>query len=189
MALRPIYDKAVPTPASYIRYKGVWDMQDLYESMVGWFRERKYKFHEKIYKHKHPSPFGVERQYMWFAERKEGDYEQVQYNIYMHTYDAHDIGVVMPDGSKKEYTKGRLWIELKVSFHFDWEKRWDSTSFYRTLKDFYNRYIIRKKYMEGYGPKFRDEFHQLQALVRNRLKMESDQFEYANMAGVHARKV
>ena len=106
----------------------------------------------------------------------------------MHTYDAHDIEVVMPNGKKKTFTKGRIWIELKILFLFDWEKRWDESAFYRHLKDFYNKYIIKKRFMQTYSPKFRDEFHQLQALIRNRLKMESDQFEYLHMAGVHIRK-
>ena len=55
MALNEEFKVKAATPTAYIRWTGVWDMQDLYESMVVWFRERKYKFHEKIYKHKHPS--------------------------------------------------------------------------------------------------------------------------------------
>ena len=189
MPALPLYDVAIPTPVSYIRYKGVWDMQDLYESMVDWFRRRKYKFHEKIYKHKHPSPFGVERQYIWEAERKETDYEQVKYNVYFHTYDAHDIEVIMPDGKKKVFTKGRIWIELKVQFSYDWEGRWNENEFYRYLKDFYNKYVTRKRYMEGYSPKFRTEFYNLYAVITNRLRMESDEFEHAHQAGVHVRRV
>ena len=66
-------------PTTYVRFKGIWDMQDLYETIADWFRRRKYKFHERVYKHKHPSPFGVERQYIWEAERRETDFIQFVY--------------------------------------------------------------------------------------------------------------
>lgn len=172
-------------PITFTRYKGVWDMQDLYEAMVDWFRRRKYKFREHIYKHKHPSPFGVERQYVWEAFRNETDYIQVKYHIYIHTYDAHDIELIMPDSSKKVFTKGRIWIEVKVSFISDYEKRWSERLFYSHLKDFYNKYVIRKSFTEGWGPKNRYEMYNFTAMVKERLKMESDEYEHAYFAGVH----
>ena len=73
-------------PCVYIRYKGVWDMQDLYQSMVDYFMRKKFKFYERIYKHKHPSPFGIERQYIWRAVRKESEWLQFTVDIYYHTY-------------------------------------------------------------------------------------------------------
>ena len=77
-----VMERGAPgTPTAYIKYKGIWDMEDLYESVIDWFRKRKYKFQEKIYKHKHPSPFGVERQYIWQAVRDETEYLRIEYNV------------------------------------------------------------------------------------------------------------
>ena len=174
-------------PASYIRHKGIWDMQDLYESIADWFRRRKYKFHERVYKHKHPSPFGVERQYIWEAERKETDYIQFKYNVYIHTYDAHDVEAVMADGSKKMFTKGRIWVEIKANIVSDWEKRWKEKSFYSRLRDFYNKYVIMKNFTQGWSPKIRYEMYELQAMVKKRLKMESDEYEHRHRPGGHRR--
>lgn len=179
------YERDVPTATAWIRHTGVWDMQDLYESMVDWFRLRKYKFHELVYKHKHPSPFGVERQYIWRAERKENEYTQVQYNIYMHIYDAYDVEVIMKDGSKRTFTKGRLWIEMRIVLLFDFEKRWDKNAFYKHLKDFYNKYIIKERIAQGYSPKFRTEFYALHNLINGRLKLETESFEHRDIAGVY----
>ena len=166
-------------PPSYIRHKGIWDMQDLYESIADWFRKRKYKFQERVYKHKHPSPFGVERQYIWEADRRETDYIEFHYDVYIHTYDAHDIEVVMADGSKKIFTKGRIWIEIKGSIATDWEKRWQESSFFSRLKDFYNKYVILK----NWGPKLRYEMYELQTMAKERLKMESDEYEHRHRGG------
>ena len=173
-------------PVAFIRYKGVWDMQDLYETMVDWFRKRKYKFHEKIYKHKHPSPFGVERQYTWEATRKETEYVQFIYSIYFHTYDVHDIEVIS-NGKKKNFTKGRIWMEIKASIVTDFEKRWQESSFYAHLKDFYNKYIIKKSFTHGWAAKLRYELYELHALVKKKLKMESDEYEHAHFVGAHKR--
>ncbi|HII17361.1 TPA: hypothetical protein HA361_05605 [Candidatus Woesearchaeota archaeon] len=181
------FEAYVPTPTAYIRYAGVWDMQDLYESLVDWFRQKKYHFHEKIYKHKHPSPFGIERQYVWAAERKENEYVKIAYNFYMHTYDCHDVQVVMKDGTAREFTKGRIWIEVKVNIQFDDEKRWDEKAFYRHLKDFYNKYVNRKRLMQGYSPKFRTEQHSVCALIAERLKLQTEGFEHAHLGGVYNR--
>jgi hypothetical protein len=174
------------TPSVYIRYKGIWDMQDLYQAMVDYFRRRKFKFYERIYKHKHPSPLGVERQYVWRATRKEGEYRQYQIDIYYHTYDAHDVEVVMPDGTKKMLTKGRIWIELKGVMNLDWEKRWEDSVFYAELKSFFNKHVIRKKMeMLWWDQLWYREMHQLHQLIKEKLKMSSKGFEYKYMTGVH----
>ena len=157
-------------PITYIKYKGIWDMQDLYESIADWFKKRKYKFHERVYKHKKPSPFGVERQYTWESTRNENEYIQFLYNTFLHTYDAHDIEVVKPDGSKKIYTKGRIWIEIQAKVITDWEGRWKEKSFYVSLKNFYNKYVIRKNFTQGWLPKLRYEMYELQAMVKADLR-------------------
>ena len=180
-----VMERGAPgTPTAYIKYKGIWDMEDLYESVIDWFRKRKYKFQEKIYKHKHPSPFGVERQYIWQATRDETEYLRIEYNVYMHTYDAHDVEVVMPNGKPKIFTKGRIWIEIRVTMIFDYAKRFDKNAFYRHIKDFYNKFIIRKRIVQLLHPKYRSEMFALHAFIQHKLKMESDEYEHAHVGGV-----
>tara|TARA_Y100000310_G_C20591160_1_gene768068 strand:+ start:46 stop:600 length:555 start_codon:yes stop_codon:yes gene_type:complete len=181
------FERYIPAPATWIRYTGVWDMQNLYEGVVDWFRKKKYKFHERIYKHKSPSPYGVERQYVWSAERKESEYVQVEYNVYIHTYDAHDVEVTAKDGTKNTYTKGRIWIELKNVVVFDWEGKWDSKAFFKHLKHFYNKYVIKKRIIQIYSPRFRTELYELNARIKELLKMQTEGFEHRDVSGVHQR--
>ncbi len=174
------------TPVAYIRYKGIWDMQSLYQAMVEWCKRRKYKFYEKIYKHKHPSPFGVERQYTWTAERKESEYLMFVIDIYYHIYDAYNVDVVMPDGTKKTMVKGRLWMEFKGSGQYDWEKRWDDHIFWAELKNFFNKYVLRKKWEQiWFHQLWTREIHSLVAMVREELKMEAQGHEFRYKTGVH----
>jgi len=182
-----VMERGAPTPVAHIKYKGVWDMQDLYESAIDWFRKRKYKFHEKIYKHKHPSPFGVERQYVWQAERNETEYLKIEYNVYIHTYDAHDVEANLPNGKTGVFTKGRMWIELRVNTIYDYKRGFEKSSFYRHIKDFYSKYFLKKSMEQMIDPKFRTELYNLHAFMQHRLRMESDEFEHADVGGVHRK--
>ncbi|MCK5282059.1 MAG: hypothetical protein KAK00_01495 [Nanoarchaeota archaeon] len=170
-----------------IRYKGTWDMQDLYESTINWLRERKWKFHEKMYKHKHPSPFGVERQYIWAAEQKVDEFVSVAIDIYIHTYDAHDVEVVDKNREKRIFTKGKIYAYLKITLNWDYEERFSRSPFWGYLKDFYVKYIIKKKLMQGYNARYKDEIVELYQFIMKKLKMETRDFEYSNIAGVHRR--
>ena len=174
-------------PATYIRYKGIWDMQDMYETIANFFRLKKYDFYERVYKHKHPSPFGVEREYVWEAEKQENEFIHFIYDVYIHTYDAHDVEVVMPDNHKKIYTKGRIWIELKAKVITDKYKRWQKKSFYSSLKSFYGKYLLKENFAQGWVPKIRYEMYELHSMLKARLKMEADEYEHANGAGVNRR--
>ncbi|MBD3164042.1 hypothetical protein GF323_02495 [Candidatus Woesearchaeota archaeon] len=171
----------------HIRHKGVWDMQDFYESTVNWLRERKWKFHERVYKHKHPSPFGLERQYVWMAEQDVDDYVNVRMDIYIHTYDARDLEAVDKEGNRRIFTKGKIWVIMKTSVNFDHEKRFMKNSFWAQLQKFYVTFIIKKKIMQGYSPRYRHELVALHTFMMRKLKLETRDYEYANIAGVHQR--
>ena len=170
-----------------IRYKGTWDMQDLYESAISWLRDRKWKFHERVYKHKHPSPFGIERQYVWMAEQTVDDFVSVRMDIYIHTYDAHDIVMQDKDGNRKTYTKGKFWAIMKTLINFDSSGRFNDSSFWAQLKKFYVERVIKKKIMQGYSPRYRHELSLLHNFLMKKLQMETKDYEYANMAGGHQR--
>jgi len=178
--------KSLDMVSSVIRFKGVWDMEDLYESMVDWFRRRKYKFHEKIYKHKHPSPFGIERQYIWQAVREVDEYMSFIIDIYFHTYDAHEIDVVMADGSKNLFTKGRIWMEFTGKVDLDIERRFNESKFYYHLKDFFHKYVWKKKFQQViWDVLWYREISKLRQLVKQRLKTENLAYEHRYWTGVH----
>ncbi|MBI4439468.1 hypothetical protein HY638_00690 [Candidatus Woesearchaeota archaeon] len=179
------FEKGVPTPPAYIRYKGVWNMQELYEAMSKWFKERKYKFYEKVYKHKAPSPFGSDRQYVWEAVQPFEDYNRASIYVYMHTYDAHDIEVADAQGKKKVFTKGRIWIMIKLHVEFDYEKSFNESKFYFYLKDFLNKYVLRRRWMEGMSPKYRTELYKLHNVLQSALDMQTAEFEHFQIAGGH----
>ncbi|MFC1768780.1 hypothetical protein ACFLZX_03365 [Nanoarchaeota archaeon] len=180
------FDKGIPTPTAYIRYKGVWSMNELYENMATWFRTRKYNVYEKTYKHKAPSPFGKDRQYEWTAFKNIDDYNKVNIYVYMHCYDVSDFEVVVK-GKKKIFTKGRIWILIKLDVEFDQEKKFNESKFYSHLKDFYNKYVLRKRVMQGLHPKYRTVLWRLHHNIQTSLNMQTKEFEHIQVSGGHVQ--
>lgn len=168
----------LPANTSYLQYKGVWDMQDLYQFLASFFSKHKMKFYEVKYVVKHPGPYGPETYYVWQAKREVEEYYRYQIDIFLHTYDTQDVEVTMKDGSKRTFTKGRLWIQFRGKVETDYEKRWEEKAFFANLRNFYHKYVIWKK-IEGvwWDNMYYTVFMKLHSLVKERLKMESEGFE------------
>ena len=169
----------------YLQYKGIFDMQDLYESIAEFFRRKKFKFYEIQNRLRRPGPFGAEIYFLFQAERKVEEYYMWEVRIEIETFDVHDIEVVMKDGTKKKMQKGRIWMQINHKVITDYEKVWEKSAFLAQLKSFYNKYIIKKSY-EGL---WWDELHykivvKLHSLIKERLKMISEASE-THMAGIH----
>jgi len=171
--------KTLPANTAYLQHKGVWDMQDLYEFLASFFSKNKFKFYEKKYIVKHPSPFGPETYYVWQAIRKVEEYYKYIIDIFLHTFDTQDVEVAMKDGSKRTFVKGRLWIQLIGRVETDYEKRWEEKAFYANLRAFYHKYVIWKK-IEGiwWDNMYYTVFLKLHSLIKERLKMESEAYEH-----------
>jgi hypothetical protein len=169
----------VPAYTNYLQYKGVWDMQDLYEFIASFFHRQKFKFYEMRYIMKKPSPFGADTKYMWQAVRNVEEYYRFVIDLYLRTYDTQDIEVVMKDGSKRTFTKGRLWIQFRGKVEMDYEKKWEENAFYSHLRNFYHRYVVfRKIEAIWWDNMYYNVFLKLHSLIKEKLKMESEGFEH-----------
>ncbi len=174
------------TPPVYIQYKGIFDMQDLYESIADFFRQKKFKFYEVQQRHRRPGPFGAEILYQFRATRKVEEHYEWSVDITIETFDMHDVEVVLKDGTKKKMAKGRLWLQMVGNVKMDYEEIWNKSAFLAHLKSFYHKYIV-KKTIEGL---WWDELQykivlRLHTLIKERLKMASEGHEFRHMAGVH----
>lgn len=170
----------------YVQYKGVFDMQDLYESIADFFMQKKFKFYEKQQRYRKPGPFGVEILYQFEATRKIEDYYMWRVGVTIETFDMHDVEVVMKNGTRKKMQKGRLWVQVTHAAVTDYEKNFEKNAFVAHIKSFYNKYVVRKKY-EGV---WWDELYynivlKLQSLIKERLKMSSEVYETRHHSRTH----
>ena len=170
----------------YVQYKGVLDMQDVYESIVDFFMQKKFKFYEKQQRYRKPGPFGPEILYQFEATRKIEDYYMWVVQVTIETFDMHDVEVVMKDGSRKKMTKGRIWIQITHNVVTDYEKNFQKSAFLAHLMSFYNKYVVRKK-AEGvwWDEMYYNIILQLHALIREKLKMTSEVYEHRHFDRTH----
>jgi len=87
---------------------------------------------------------------------------------------------------KKTMTKGKLLIGISGKVTLDYEKKWENSMFFLHLRTFYHNYII-KKHMEGV---WWDQFYykiilKLHSILKERVKMESSEYEHRYASGVH----
>ncbi|HLG23676.1 MAG TPA: hypothetical protein VI564_01970 [Candidatus Nanoarchaeia archaeon] len=174
------------TPTVYVQYKGIFDMEDLYQSIADFFRQKKFKFYEKQQRLRRPGPFGPEIFHHFEGIREVEEYYQWKLVIKIETYDMHTVEVVQKDGTKKKMDKGRIWIQLSGIVETDYDKVWEQTAFLAKLKSFYNKYVIRKN-LEGV---WWDELYynivlKLHSLIKERLKMASEGYEHRHFSRVH----
>jgi len=177
-----------PVPGNmHIRYKGVWDMQDFYESCANYLRERKFKFYEEKAEQFEDGPYGKGGKIYWRAEQNVDDWVTVNINIAIHLYDAFDFEVKDRQGRRKTLTQGKISIFLKISDNWDAAGEWNQKPFYAALKDFYIKYIVRKRREFGYSPRYRYELAALYRFMLRKLKMETQMAGFAPHMSTHKR--
>lgn len=179
--------KEIGTPMVFLQYKGIWDMDDVYQTIADFLRENKFKLNERMQRHRVPSPFGVERQYLFEGVRKVENYYKWTVTINIETFDEHDVEVVTKDGTKKKMAKGRMWMRISAVVETDYDKIFESKAFYAHLRAFYNKYVIKKKF-EGvwWDQLYYNVVLRLHAKLKERLKMVSEGSEHRYFSGVRS---
>ena len=170
----------------YVQHKGVWDMDDLLKTIADFMTGQKFKFYEKMQRHRHPGPFGVERYYVLEGVRHIDEYQQWRFWVRLETFDEHDVEVVQKDGTKKMMAKGRLWIQMSGMLDLDYDKRWGRSWFSLNLRKFFNHYIVyRKAALPWWDKVYYTFLIRLQGVIIERLKMEGRGNEERYRYGVH----
>lgn len=174
------------TPVVTMQYIGVFDMQGVFEAVADFFRQHKFKFHEKMQRHRRAGPFGVEREYKLVGERAMDEYYEWSITVKMETFDERDIEVVDRKGEKKTMTKGRLWIQIWGSVTLDYEKKWEKSFFTIHLRKFYNKYVIKKRIEFLMWDKlYYNGVLKMHAAINQKLKMMSKGTEHRYGGGRH----
>lgn len=176
------YPLKLPTRKFVLRYKGLFDFDGLYNLMIQWLKARRYWFHETKYKHKVPSPKGAEQQIGWKAERKVTDYIEYVLSIELHLWDMTEVEVVQK-GVKKTLTSARMEIVFQGVVNLDYEKRWEQSTIWIILRDFYNKYIAKEELESIYWDTLQYKTQQFMNVVKEFLDMQAKGYEYAGYMG------
>jgi len=127
-----------------LKYKGIFDLDKVFKTIIAWYTSHNYEFQEDKYKHKVPPPGGMEWELSWRGWRKVNEYVKFDVIVEFHIWDFKWIEVVK-DGKKQKLAQGRIQIEFEGTLTLDYQNRFYGNKFLQVLQDLYQKYIIKQK--------------------------------------------
>jgi hypothetical protein len=155
----------------HVKKHGIFDMDKLYKFVYAWLDDRKYFYHEKLYKHKPGYIKGNEVELEIGAIRKVTDYVRYDVSIEFHLWDVVDVDVIK-HGKKMKMSQARMDIKIDAGITTDYEGRWEKNGFYKKLNEFYERYIIKKTIEDVWAYEIYSEAYDLHTKIVQILEQE-----------------
>ena len=177
--IAPLNKAWVKTPHR-IKYDGIFDWEGLYHLIYRWFVSRNYYFEETSIKHKTPSPLGAEVKMEMSGWRKTTPYVKEWVTIFFIFYDMREVEVIK-DGKKKKLTKGKVIMEIHGYVETDWQNRWGTTQFGQYLKEFYDKFFIKKDLENIWWDRLYYIMYKLHTEIKTFLDMEAKENAYYDM--------
>ncbi len=137
---------ALSVPKSTIMYSGVFDWDDLYKFITGWYRSKDFELREKSYKAK---PGGSEIEVTWEGKREETSYVRFTLTTYVHIWDIENVEVIT-EGVKKKMNKARFSIELTGEVELDWQSQFEKSKALLRLRKFFHEFVFSETKDAGY---------------------------------------
>lgn len=173
----PRYDKGqvssermgdLQTYPSGLRYKGVFDLNELYRIVHDWLVSKGFEVHEHKYKSIVLPAGGHERSFDWSCYKKGNEFVMVWINLHFQIQDVHKIEVVK-DGEKKILTKGRVFIRAAYDIEMDWNERYAYSRFHKTILNFMVYFMWAKKIETYWEDKTRFKTYELMNVIKETL--------------------
>jgi hypothetical protein len=124
-------------------YSGLFKFDDFYAYANSWLKDEKYISIEEKYSEKITEK-GKNLDIVWRATKLISDYFKLELWIRFQVTEMKDVEVEI-DGERKKMNKGKIEIEVRGNLFKDPEGKWDTSAFYRMLRDFYDKYIIPRR--------------------------------------------
>ena len=132
-----------------LEHSGIFDFLGFYRYAHSWLKDEGYGVTENKYSEKVSSDardISIE----WTATKEISDYFKFEIKIKIEISGLTNVKAQI-DKEKRDMNKGKVTISTTGNLIKDPESKWDTSPFYRFLRDFYNKYIIpaRVEDMEG----------------------------------------
>ncbi len=167
-------------PQMTLRYTGIFDWDGMYAAVVDWAKMYGYKWHEKAYKHKVPSPDGAEIELDWELETVATEYIKYKITFAIHAYDLSDIDIDV-NGKKKRLTNARVSIIINGDLDYDWQLRFTGSPFRQKLGELYRKWTgsVDQTYMD----QLYYRMWNLHAMLKKYFDMQGKKHVYKNYLG------
>lgn len=151
-----------------LRYKGVFDLHELYKIIHDWLTSRGYQVQESKYKSIALPDGGKERSFDWNAHRKGNEFLMLHITIHFQVQDLHEIEVER-NGEKKKLTQGRLFIRVTQDVENDFSERFAYSGFHKKVLDFLVEFMWSKKIETYWEDKQRFKAYELVNVIKETL--------------------
>lgn len=156
----------------WIRFKGDYDYQGIFDLVYEWYRRQKYEIHEKQYKEKAESWRGNEHELKWEGEKKVTEYIKYWVEVHLHSYESKDVEV-----NGKTIHRGRVEIELNAKVIYDWQKTFEKTPFTKTLGKVYDS-VMKREHGMIYEDQLYYQVYELHKRLKEKLGMTITESAY-----------
>lgn len=152
-----------------IKQTGIFSFKDFYSFIYDWLREENYDVFEKRYIEKVKGDT-KDIEITWSAEREISDYFK-----FIITMDWLILGMktieVQKEGKKVKMESAALEIKFRAILVKDYEDRWENQPFWKFMRGFYERYIIKNR-IDEYQVKLMEELEETIAQCKSFLALE-----------------
>lgn len=119
---------------SIIRYKGLFDLNDILKFLRGWMEDRNYSFYERKYKKK-PDLKGFKYDITIESDKRINAYVKWFLIVRILVHDVEEKEVI-ENGVKKMKYLGRMKMKFDVRMQLDPDSRWEKP-FFKKLEKFF----------------------------------------------------
>lgn len=157
-----------PTLYQVLRYKGVFDINELYRIIYDWLISKGYVVHESKYKSISLQTGGKEKTFDWQANKKVTEF--VMYWMYVH-FQFQDIMEVevIKDGKKVKLQKGLVMVRIEPALEFDFTERFGKTKLEGAIMTFMTKIMWKKKIDSLWEDKLRFKSYELMNVIKETL--------------------
>ncbi|MBS3108125.1 hypothetical protein J4468_04390 [Candidatus Woesearchaeota archaeon] len=129
-----------------IKYKGVFDLSELYKIMWIWLGNNGYDWHETEYADKQVGPTVKQVEIKWRGEKTVSDY--VDHWLYIDMFIMLSDAEIEKDGVKIKTNSGEIEFRITAIVETDYMNEWTDKPLTRFLRDWYDRFIIKGRLEE-----------------------------------------
>ena len=123
-----------------VQHSGVFDFNGLYRLLRKWFKQRRYKLTEPAYKDLREEG-GRNVKMKWIARRKVTDYARYVIETEISLRNFEEVMV-----KKRKMAKADLSVSLLAYIDKDYEETWYRKSFYKFMREVYDKFAQGSQY-------------------------------------------
>ena len=164
-----------------LRYEGLFDLDGLYAAIVDWCKNYGYRWHEKTYKHKVPSPKGAEQEFLWVMDKDVTDFVNYNISIEAHIWDMLEVEVDV-GGKKKILSNARIEITMTGTVTIDWQSKFKGSEIKILAYNIYTN-VMRREFEVTYYDTLWYRMYNLQAVMKKYFDMQSKYHAYKGYLG------